>query len=264
MIRRILENEDLKKDLHVHTRFCDGNGTPDEIVRAAIDRGLDVIGFSGHGYAPYDEEVCIPLDKLDAYEKEVREAAEKYADKITVLCGIEQDYYSDSPTDRWDYVIGSVHYLRFSSPKGNEYVEVDYTTDIYEKCIDRHFDGDAVAFAEKYYEVVSDVVLKTGADIIGHFDLIAMFNKCGENGGKGVYFDESDPRYTAAWKKAVDKLLLTDAFFEINYGGVTKGRRNEPYPSKPIIDYISSKGGRFVRSSDSHRPDTLACWENID
>ena len=99
-IAQLIRDESLRKDLHVHTAYCDGCGTPDEIVQAAIAKGLDVIGFSGHGHMPFDEEMCMSLDATDAYEKEVRAAAEKYADQITVLCGVEQDYFSDQSTDR--------------------------------------------------------------------------------------------------------------------------------------------------------------------
>lgn len=281
IILQLAEDGSLRKDLHVHTKFCDGSGTPDEIVRAAIDKGLDVIGFSGHAHTPFDEEVCMSVDGMEEYEKAVRAAADKYAGEIRVLCGTEQDYYSDQPTDRWDYVIGSVHYIevpadtsaadeKTDAPAADDpcaragnfaYPSVDDTTEIFEDAVERYFDGDVYAFAEAYYDVLSDVVRKTGADIIGHFDLISKFNAGGENGGKGKYFDESHPRYVAAWQKAADALLETGALFEINYGGMNRGRRNEPYPSKPIRDYLEARGGRFIRSSDSHVPETLACWE---
>ena len=46
-------------DFHVHTAFCDGRDTPEEMVRAAIDLGMSHIGFSAHTYVPFDEEFCI-------------------------------------------------------------------------------------------------------------------------------------------------------------------------------------------------------------
>ena len=62
-------------DLHVHTKYCDGEGTPDEIVRAAIGKGLEAIGFSGHSYTAFDEEVCMTRKGTDRYEEKVRQAA---------------------------------------------------------------------------------------------------------------------------------------------------------------------------------------------
>ena len=248
-------------DLHVHTKYCDGEGTPDEIVRAAIDKGLEAIGFSGHSYMLFDEEVCMTKKGTDRYERRVRRAADKYKDKIRVFCGIEQDYYSEEPIDRWDYVIGSVHYVKVTGEDGEiHYCSVDETPQLFEEAVAKYFDGDVYSFIEAYYEVEAGVVDKTGADIIGHFDLITKFNAGGENGGNGRFFDEGHPTYVAAWQKAADKLLETGAVFEINFGGMNRGSRKEPYPSRPIIDYLDERGARFVLSSDSHEPSTLACW----
>ena len=268
--KQLINDDSLFKDLHVHTQYCDGSGTPEEIVQAAIAKGLDVIGFSGHSHTPFDEEACMSVQETDAYERAVREAAAKYADQIRVLCGVEQDYYSDQPADRWDYAIGSVHYVEMPLKGRNAgpcstcgdmaYLSVDDTTEIFEYAVEQFFGGDVYAFAERYFAVVSDVVARTGAGIIGHFDLISKFNKGGERGGQGLYFDESHPRYVAAWQKAADKLLKTGALFEINYGAVNKGRRTEPYPSAPIREYLAAHGARFIESSDSHTPGTLACW----
>lgn len=271
--KQVIRDGSLLKDLHVHTQYCDGSGTPEEIVETAIAKGLDVIGFSGHSHMPFDAEAYMSERATDAYENAVREAAVRYADRIKVFCGIEQDYYSEMPVGRWDYVIGSVHYvevpLEDRAPEeaglscvygAFAYPSVDDTTECFEDAIDRFFGGDVYAFAEKYYETVSDVVRKTGADIIGHFDLFSKFNAGGENGGKGMYFDESHPRYVAAWQEAADALLETGAVFEINYGAVNRGRRSEPYPSNPIREYLEVRGGKFVNSSDSHIPETLACW----
>jgi histidinol-phosphatase (PHP family) len=97
----------------------------------------------------------------------------------------------------------------------------------------------------------------TGADIIGHLDLITKYNTGGEDGGQGALFDEGHPRYVAAWQKAVDKLLPTGVPFEINTGGMSRKYRADAYPAKPILDYIAAKGGRFILSSDSHNTETL-------
>ena len=74
----------------------------------------------------------------------------------------------------------------------------------------------------------------------------------------GKYFDEKNVRYVNAYRKAVDKLALTGALFEINVGCMCrKVCHSEPYPNKKIFDYILSKGGKFVYGSDSHSIDTI-------
>ena len=35
-------------DFHMHTAFCDGKNTPEEMVLRGIEMGLSVIGFSVH------------------------------------------------------------------------------------------------------------------------------------------------------------------------------------------------------------------------
>ena len=50
-------------------------------------------------------------EDVPKYQAEVRALAEKYKDKIEILCGVEQDACSTAPTEDFDYVIGSVHYV---------------------------------------------------------------------------------------------------------------------------------------------------------
>ena len=238
----------MLKDLHNHSTYCDGENTPEEMVLAAIDKGLDAFGISGHSYTSFDERYCMKPADIPRYIAELRYLRAKYFDKIHVLCGVEQDYYSDCPTDEFDYVIGSVHYLL----AGGEYIPVDDGNDILRAAADQHFGGDIYALCEEYFRTVSDVVNKTGCDIIGHFDLIAKYNE------GDPLFDESHPRYVAAWQKAADELIKADVPFEINCGAVSRGCRSQPYPSREMIAYIKERGGRFVKSSDAHNTEAIA------
>lgn len=232
------------RDLHTHTVFSDGENTPEEMVLAAIEKGLDTIGISDHSYTFYDEAPCMPKEKLAEYISEISRLKEKYKDKIKVLCGIEQDYYSDMEvTSDFDYVIGSVHYLLING----EYVCVDDTADVIKKVADKYFGGDVMKIAELYFDTVSDVVRKTHASIIGHLDILTKF----------PIYDTKCDRYKNAWKKACDILLKENIPFEINTGGITRGYKTEFYPSEEIREYISSKGGKFIYSSDSHQKSTL-------
>lgn len=238
----------ITRDLHMHTTYCDGANTSEEMVLAAIDKGLTAVGLSGHSYTFFDTSYCMQKDDVPRYIAELRYLRTAYYDRIHVLCGVEQDYYSDYPTDEFDYVIGSVHYIKC----GEEYVPVDETPQILKEAADRYFDGDIYALCEEYYRTVADVVNKTGCDIIGHFDLITKFIE------REPLFDPALPRYVAAWQAAVDELLKYDVPFEINMGAISRGYRTEPYPSAAIQDYIRAHGGRFVLSSDAHSKDTIA------
>ena len=232
----------------MHTCYCDGKNTPEEMVQSAIEKGLTTVGISGHSYTFFDESYCMQKADIPRYLAECRYLRAKYFDQIHVLCGVEQDYYSDYPTDDFDYVIGSVHYIKVEG----EYIPVDESVEILRAAVQKHFDGDVYALCEAYFATVADVVNKTECDIIGHFDLISKFIE------KEPLFDTQHPRYVAAWQKAVDELLKHNVPFEINTGAISRGYRTQPYPSEEMREYIREKGGRFVLSSDAHSTDAIA------
>lgn len=238
----------ITKDLHMHTCYCDGARAPEEMVTAAIEKGLHTVGISGHSYTFFDESYCMKKEEVPRYLAECRYLRAKYYDRIHVLCGVEQDYYSDYPTDDFDYVIGSVHYVKVD----DEYIPVDESIEILKSAVDQHFGGDIYALCELYFSTVADVVNKTDCDIIGHFDLISKFIE------RDSLLDIHHPRYIAAWQRAVDQLLLHDVPFEINTGAISRGYRTQPYPAEEMIAYIKARGGRFVLSSDAHRADSIA------
>ncbi|MBR2209127.1 MAG: histidinol-phosphatase [Synergistaceae bacterium] len=233
-------------DFHMHTIFCDGKDTPEDMVLEAISRGMKKIGFSGHSYTSFDPHVCMTPENIAEYKAEINRLKGKYKSKIEILCGIEQDYYSDFPAEGYDFVIGSLHYVTC----GGEYIAVDHTFKHFEDAVAK-FNGDVYNLIENYFATVADVVNKTNADIIGHFDLISKFN----DGNK--YFDENHPRYVKATENALDKLLATGKPFEINTGAMSRGYKKVPYPSKRILEYIAAHNGSVILSSDSHRKETL-------
>ena len=44
----------ISSNPHIHTNFCDGENTPEEMVKAAIRIGFTALGFTGHSPTPYD------------------------------------------------------------------------------------------------------------------------------------------------------------------------------------------------------------------
>lgn len=234
-------------DLHTHTTFSDGKNSPEEMVLSAIDRGVSVLGISDHSYTSFDESYCIPHQRLDAYKNCIHALKEKYRGRIEIRLGLEKDYYSDTVDDGYDYLIGSVHYIRL----GGEYIPVDESASILIDAAARHFGGDIYSLAEIYYSTVSDVIHRTEADIIGHLDLFKKFNR------DGSMFDERAPRYKKAVIDATDRLLACGVPFEINTGAISRGYRDDPYPSPEIIGYIKARGGKLILSSDSHAANNL-------
>ena len=234
-------------DLHVHSTFSDGENEPGEIVLAAIAKGVKTLGFSNHSYTGFDESYCMQKGRQTEYRKTINALKDAFSGRIKICCGVEQDFYSTVTTDGYDYVIGSVHYIL----KDGVYIPVDETAEILKHAAKEHFAGDMLGLCEAYFENAGRVYEKTKCDIVGHFDLITKFNE------QEKLFDEADPRYINAYKKAVDRVIKGCKAFEINTGAVCRGYRTTPYPSESIRDYIRQKGGRFILSSDSHQKKTL-------
>lgn len=241
----------IKVNLHTHTRYCDGENTAEEMILSAIDKGFDVLGFSGHSYTAFDESYCMSREDTVKYREEIAGLKKKYADRIAILCGVEQDIYSGMREPGYDYAIGSVHAVRKETPDGVKYLYVDWSPEVTAKAVDEVYKGDALAFAEDYFSEVGKVADVTGCDIIGHFDLITKFNEWEK------LFDTKSERYVDAVDKALQRLLSRNVVFEINTGAISKNYRTTPYPSEDILKKICSWGGKVMINSDSHRTDTL-------
>lgn len=240
----------ILRDLHVHTTYCDGQNSPEEMVISAIDKGLECIGFSGHSYTFFDTRYCIKKEKIADYISEINALKEKYKDKIRILCGIEQDFYSAEPVDKYDYLIGSVHYLKIN----DRYAEIDGDAPTFVKTAETYFNNDYYALAQKYFKTVETMAETLRPDIIGHLDLVSKYNK------NSILFDEADERYVKAKMSAVNKILELNIPVEINVGAISRGYKDTPYPGIDTIRYIAENGGKLIFSGDTHSTDTL-CFE---
>jgi len=244
-------------DLHAHTTFCDGKNTPEEMVLSAIEKGLKEIGLCVHSYTFFDESYCVSLDGVKEFQKVMAELKIKYADKIKVLCGVEQDVYSTASTAGFDYVIGSVHYFKV----GEKYADVDRSKDCFIKTVDELFDGDYYSAVENYFDAVKKVA-DFDADIVGHFDLVTKFND------GDCLFSTKDARYINAYTDAIRVLTQKQGrVFELNVGGISRGYKKEPYPSVDMVKLIKERGGKLILSSDSHKKENLTVgfseWEKL-
>ena len=232
-----------KTNLHTHTTYCDGKLTPLEMVRAAIDKNLEVIGFSGHAHmAEVGHEWCMSPEDTAAYRAAVAALGRDYADQIEVVTGIEQDVFSDFSTEGYQYVIGAVHFVK----KDGEYVPIDHSEELFGDAVNRIYGGDVYAFARDFYETTALAPTATGADIAAHFDLFKKFN----SGGK--FFDENDKRYRNAALDALREAAKSGVIFEINTGGAYRCCNTEFYPAPFILRELKELGGRITFSSDSH------------
>lgn len=235
----------MKSNLHTHTSFCDGKNTAEEIVIAAIAGGFDSIGFSGHGYMPFDLRYC--MKDTAGYRAEVLRLKEKYKGDIQIYLGVEEDAFSPVARADFDYVIGSCHYLR----AGGKYLPIDSSREYFRGCFEA-FGGDILAIAEQYYSDFCDYIFKKRPHIIGHFDLITKFDEA-----DGYGFLES-VKYNAIAEKYASVAAESGCLFEVNTGAISRGYRSTPYPAQNLLRVLKNKGCGVVLASDSHSIETLS------
>ena len=229
---------------HTHSTFCHGNDTPEQIVSAAIDKGFSAIGFSGHGFTPFDFRYC--MQDTEAYVAEITRLKAAYAGKLQIYLGAEEDAYEIVDRSRFDYIIGSCHYFYVDG----QYYPVDSNYDYFRKCLEL-FQYDPVKMAHAYYGHFCQYIQTRKPDIIGHFDLITKFSeKDGPN-----FFDHKGYRETA--KTYATIAADTGCLFELNTGAISRGARITPYPHEDILRIIRNAGSSVVLSSDSHEIKTL-------
>lgn len=233
------------KDLHVHSTYCDGENTPRELIEEAILKNMDCIGICAHSYTFFDESWCIKKNAAAEFKKEMQSLKKEFSSKINVLCGIEHDFYSEEVPVGYDYIIGSVHYLK----KRGEYLPIDENAEILKDIAENYYSGSLLSVAEDYYKTIAQ--MPAFVNIIGHFDVITKFNE------NNALFREYDERYIKAYQSAADKLSVLKIPFEVNTGVVSRGYKKNPYPASFILRYIKKLGGNVILSSDSHKKETL-------
>ena len=237
----------IYSDIHTHTVCCDGKSTAEEMVKKAIEKGFESIGLSGHSYTDFDDGWCMSLENTKKYCEEIDALKEKYP-QIDILKGIERDYYFSPDGQQYDYVIGSLHYVE----KDGKMHDVDHSAEAFANTVEKYFDGSYQEFIEIYYKTLKDIVAKTDADVVGHFDLVTKFNE----GNR--FFDEDADWYKKCITDALDEVTKTKPIFEVNTGAISRGY-NRIYPSEFILKEIKKRGCDVVITSDCHNADTLGC-----
>lgn len=124
-IPRLIELNDIKGDLHVHTKWSDGKNSVEEMAKTAIYLGYEYIAVADHspavGIAGGMNE-----DKIAKRQEEIEEANKRFEDggsDFRVLSSAEVDIKSDLSMDfpdkilkSLDVVVGAVH-TKFSQDR---------------------------------------------------------------------------------------------------------------------------------------------------
>ncbi len=228
---------------HVHTDFCDGKNTAQEMALTAYEKGFVSLGFTSHAPQTFDPAHCIDPAREEDYKAEIRSIQQEYAGRMAVYIGIERDMLSCADSKGYDYFIASVHY--FTSPDG-EYIGVDGASDKLQQYINEYCCGDGLKMAKQYFSLFRDYVITSKPAIIGHFDLVRYNNSILS------LYDENSPEYTSMALDTLRTMRETDALLEVNTGGVARGYMKEPYPAPFLLKAWLEWSGEVIISSDCH------------
>lgn len=223
----------MRVDLHNHTKLCNhAEGEIEEFVEAAIKKDIDIFGFSDHATMDFDQKYRMKLEEMSLYEKMVKDAKERYKDKIEILLGYEVDFLpgfmkNEVLNAKVDYLIGSVHFLGswgFDNP--------EFIGEYKNKDIDKIY--------EEYFDAVEAMAKSNLFNIVGHFDLIKVFN----------FKPKKDVRLIA--KNALKAINKAGMVLEISSAGLRKPVK-ESYPSRELLEVAYEMDIPITFSSDAHK-----------
>lgn len=228
----------MKANFHTHTDLCDGRNTPEEMCAAALDKGFSALGFSSHSDM---------LSDVATYRARVRNVAELFRDRLVVKCGLEAELAKPFARDGFDYVIGSVHFVKTAS---GALVPVDHTPDILQAGLDDYFRGESESFVRSYFSLIRET-LALDFEVVGHPDLVRKFN------ARHPYFDEQAAWYRGELEATADAIAASGKLVEVNTGAIARGWLDDAYPSPFFRDLLRARGVKFILSSDAHAAEAL-------
>lgn len=226
---------------HTHTGFTGhGQGTIEELVDAADAAGISVLAVTEH--FPLSEAVdptnyvSMPWDRLDEYCERIIRARADHPD-MQILLGTELDWLGDDEDrdmdsidwDRFDIILGSVHYLDlwpFDDP-----AQAGYWDEVGHDAIwERYFDQFCAA-------CVSDMPYT----VMSHPDLVKKFAKYPSKA-----FDRA-----CAYERAAEAAAAGGRMIEVNTSGATYAC-HEMFPHVDLLTEFRKAGVPVTLGTDAH------------
>ena len=224
-------------DYHMHSILSDGKDTYEEMIRVAIAKGLDEIGFSDH-VCLKPVEWAIQLVDIPVMTEQILDLKQKYEDVIKIRYGIELDYFPGRETELkdiienipLDFVIGSVHFI--------DDWNFDCDQSLYGK-----WSNDELY--EKYFGLIQQAASSGLFDTIGHLDIIKKFR---------VYPESNQDKL---FEETIRLIKENDLVVELNTGGVDRPCA-EFTPGPKLLEMCFRHKVPVTLSSDAHRAIQIA------
>jgi histidinol-phosphatase (PHP family) len=239
-------------DYHLHLRPDDLDASADEHFTeanfqryrtAASERGIAELGVSEHVYRfeqaldVWRHPFWVPFatDDLDAYCTFVREQTD-------LRLGIEADFVPGAE-DRtanllqardFDYVVGSVHFIREGAVDMDDYSVWDSGRSVEQ-------------IWQRYFQTIGEAARSGLFDVLAHPDLVKVW------GGGRPLPDGDLRRY---YELAIDGIADSGIAVEVSTAGLRKPVA-ELYPAPAFLEMCLEAGAPVALSSDAHGPQDI-------
>lgn len=221
---------------HTHTWRCNhAIGDEESFVKAAMERGFSILGFSDHTpyWFPdgYRSGIRMTLEQLRGYCDTVLDLRRKYAGQIQIPLGLELEYYPDCLPNLLpilrdhgiEYLLLGQHFL--GNEAGQPYAGRE-TSD--------------VSILEGYCRQSMDAMQTGLFTYFAHPDLIC--------------FAGDDKTYRTHMRRLCREAKSCNLPLEINMLGLWSGRH---YPNIRFWELAAEEGCSVVIGCDAHAPEHL-------
>jgi histidinol-phosphatase (PHP family) len=243
-------------DYHVHLRPDEDGSTAeryftasnvDRYREAAEERGIEELGVAEHIHR-FVQSLDVwqhpwyrhwARDDIDEYCDFLRDSGLKVGIEADFLPGREDRLQNLLEEREWDYVVGSLHFLR------DDAVDLHGEPDWAAWDIWRGADPEKVW--RSYFETLGEAARTGMFDILAHPDLVKVF------AGRVPVPDGDLRRF---YERAMDGIAESDVAVEVSTAGLRKPA-GEIYPAPAFLEMCLEAGRPVALSSDAHRPEEL-------
>jgi len=238
-------------DYHLHLRPDELDATPAEHFTeanaqryrdAASERGIAELGVSEHVYR-FAQALDVwqhPLwcefahDDLDAYCDFVRSTDLRLGIEADFIPGAEDRIANLLEARDFDYVVGSVHFLRDHALDTDDYSVWS-------------LGRSAEEIWREYFRTLGEAARSGLFDILAHPDLVKVW-------GRDRPVPEGDLR--RYYELAIEGIAESGSAIEVSTAGLRK-RAQEIYPAPAFLEMCLEAGVPVALSSDAHRPEDV-------
>jgi histidinol-phosphatase (PHP family) len=238
-------------DYHLHLRPDDADADADEYFTeanaeryraVAAERGIAELGVSEHIYR-FQQAMEVwqhpfwrvyASDDLDQYCGFVRERTDlRLGIEADFIAGAEDRIANLLEAREFDYVVGSVHFLRDGAVDMDDYSVWDSGRSVEE-------------IWRRYFQTIGESARSGLFDILAHPDLVKYWSA-----GHPARRPDGDLR--RYYELAMDGIADSGIAVELSTAGLRKPI-GEMYPAPAFLEMCLEAGAEIALSSDAHRP----------